>query len=262
MVNNKNYFNMVRAIALSDLKLKYQGSLLGFLWSLVKPLLLFTIIYTVFTRFFKIGGDIPNYPVYLLLGIVMWTFFAEVTSVCMGSIVSKGSLIRKVYFPRILLVVSNSLTSLITFGLNLVVVFGFIFFWGIDLDSRALLFLLLVVELYVFILGLSFILSAFYVKFRDIAHIWEVGLQALFYATPILYPFTFVPAPYTKLIALSPIAQIIQDARYLLITRETTRVTDVLVFPYFFIPYVLPFIILVFGYILFNRMSSSFAEEV
>lgn len=262
MVKNSNYINMVKAIALSDLKLKYQGSFLGYVWSLVKPLMLFSVLYLVFTRFFRIGGDVPNYPVYLLLGIVMWTFFAEITSVCMGSIVSKGALIRKVYFPRILLVVSNSITSLITFSLNLVIVFVFIGFSDIVLGSKALLFILLVLELYVFVLGLALGLSALYVKFRDIAHIWEVVLQVLFYATPILYPLSFVPDTFAKYIALSPLAQIIQDARFLLVTDETIRVTQILAFPYYLIPYLIPFVIFGLGLLVFNNMSAKFAEEV
>lgn len=262
MLTINKYSNMVREIALTDLKLKYQGSVLGYLWSLVKPLMLFGVLYVVFTKFFRLGGDVPNYPVYLLLGVVMWTFFAEVTSVCMGSIVSKGSLIRKVYFPRILLVLANSSTSLITFLLNFVAVIIFVILSKITISLSVLWLLLVFLELYIFILGLSLILSALYVKFRDIAHIWEIFLQALFYATPILYPLSMVPAPYSKFLVLSPIAQMIQDARFVLITTETQRVTDVLIFPYFLVPYLMPPLLLFIGYFVFNKMSAKFAEEV
>ncbi len=262
MLNINKYSNMVREIALTDLKLKYQGSVLGYLWSLVKPLMLFGVLYVVFTKFFRLGGEVPHYPVYLLLGVVIWTFFAEVTSVCMGSIVSKGSLIRKVYFPRILLVLANSSTSLITFLLNFLAVIIFIAFSKITIGLSVLWLVAIFIELYVFVLGLSLILSALYVKFRDIAHIWEIFLQALFYATPILYPLSMVPAPYSKFIALSPIAQMIQDARFVMVTTETQRVSDVLVFPYVLIPYILPPIFLLTGYFVFNKMSAKFAEEV
>jgi ABC-2 type transport system permease protein len=253
---------MVREIALTDLKLKYQGSVLGYLWSLLKPLMLFGIMFLVFTKVFKLGNSIPNYPVYLLLGIVIWTFFSEVTGLCMGAIVGKGNLIRKVYFPRILLVIANSITSLITFVLNLAIVFVFMFGSGIQLQPRAFFFILIIIELYIFIFGVALILSALYVKFRDIAHIWEVLLQALFYATPILYPMSFVPAPYNTIVSLSPVAQIIQDSRYFLLSAETTRVGDVLHFPLVLVPYLLPFIILAVGYFIFNKMSAKFAEEV
>jgi ABC-2 type transport system permease protein len=257
-----NYNNLVREIALTDLKLKYQGSVLGYFWSLLKPLLLFAVMFLVFTKFFKLGTSIPYYPVYLLLGIVIWTFFAEVTSICMGSIVSKGPLIRKVYFPRILLVFSNSLTSFITFLLNLVAVFVFMFFMKVPITFNLLLFPVLIIELYIFALGVALILASLFVKYRDIAHIWEVFMQAFFYATPILYPLSFVPAPYNKIITLSPLAQIIQDSRFLLITNQTTRNVEVLGSALGWIPYVLPFIFLVFGYYLFDRMSAKFAEEV
>jgi len=260
---NRSYINMVREIALTDLKLKYQASVLGYMWSLLKPLLLFGVLYVVFTKFFKLGDAIPNYPVYLLLGIVIWTFFAEVTGVCMGSIVSKGAIIRKVYFPRIILVVANSLTSFFTFLLNLVTVFVFMSFARIFPPvQNYLFFALVIVELYVFVFGVSLILSSMYVKFRDIAHIWEVVLQALFYGTPILYLLSMIPPAYAKVICLSPVAQVIQDSRYLLITEQTERVTTVLPGYWAVIPYLLPFIILPVGLFMFNKMSAKFAEEV
>lgn len=125
-VESRKYSYLIRELALTDFKLKYQGSILGYLWSLVKPLMLFTVLYFVFTQILKIGGSIEHYPVYLLLGVVMWGFFAELTSISLGSIVERGALIRKVYFPRIILVVSRGFTSLLTFLLNLIVVFVFL----------------------------------------------------------------------------------------------------------------------------------------
>jgi len=256
------YINMTREIAVTGLKLKYQNSVLGYFWSLAKPLLLFMVYYFAFTKVFKIGGKIPNYPVYLLLGIVLWSFFTEVTSVAMGAIVSKGGLIKKVYFPRIVLVIAVSLTSFFTFLLNMVVIFGFIGFQHITITPMSLLFIPLVIEYYIFALGAALILSSLYVRFRDIAHIWQVIIQALFYATPILYALTFIPEQYRWIVSMSPLAQILQDSRFVLISNETVVVRDVLSFPLILVPYLLPFVIFIVGYFLFNKMSAKFAEEI
>ena len=119
-VKNKfRYFDLIRELAITDFKLKYQGSVAGYLWSLAKPLMVFGVLYLVFNVFVKIGASIPHYPLYLLLGVILWSYFAETTTVAMGSIVGKGDMIRKVYFPRIILLISSSITALITLLLNL-----------------------------------------------------------------------------------------------------------------------------------------------
>lgn len=262
MYRFNNYLNMVKEIAKTDLKLRYQGSFFGYLWTLLKPLFLFLVMYFVFTKFLRVGGNIPHYPIYLLLGIVIWTFFSEVTAICMGSIVGKGDLIRKVYFPRIILVISNSLTSFIVFILNLVIVFIFMAFNHIKINLNAVFFPVLLIELYVFCLGISLFLSSLYVKFRDIAHIWEVLLQALFYGSAILYPLSMVPKPFSEIISLNPLVQIIQDSRYLLISGQTSRVGNILPGYLGLVPYLLPFLIFLLGYLVFNKMSAKFAEEI
>lgn len=260
--NNKNYLGLIKELALTDFKLKYQGSVLGYLWSLVKPLMLFLVLYFVFTKVFRIGNSIPHYPVYLLLGIVLWGFFSEITVISLTSIVGKGDLIRKVYFPRIVLVIASGITSLITFLLNLVIVFIFMWFTHAEISVFSPLFILLVMELFMLSIGIGLILSSLFVRFRDISHIWEIVLQAMFYATPILYPLTLVPSPFNKIMMMSPVAQIIQDSRYLLVTPQTQTVWMIMSPKFYVIPYILPFIILVFGYVLFEKAAAKFAEEV
>ncbi|MEI7690674.1 MAG: ABC transporter permease [bacterium] len=259
---NYKYLGLIKELALTNFKLKYQGSVLGYLWSLVKPLMLFVVLYIVFTRILKIGASIPNYPVYLLLGVVMWGFFSELTAISLGAIVENGDLIRKVYFPRIVLVISVGITSFITFMLNLVVVFIFMAVLRIVPGLDVFLLLLVMFEFFVLTVGVSFFLSALFVKFRDIAHIWEVILSVLFYATPILYPLSMVPVTIGKIMLLNPAAQIIQDARYLLITNQTTTAWNTLSWKYVWIPYILPFIIFIIGYRYFNKSAAKFAEEV
>jgi ABC-2 type transport system permease protein len=257
------YKDLVRELAVTDFKLKYQGSVLGYLWSFAKPLMLFAVLYVVFTRFVRFGGGtIEHYSLYLLLGIVLWSSFTDATNAAMGSIVERGDLIRKVYFPRIVIVIAASISSLITLLLNLLVVLIFMVVVRIPFRLDAPVFVLLVVELYVLSLGCSLLLSALYVKFRDVRHIWEVGLQILFYASPIIYPLSVVPPKFVPLLTLSPITQIIQDSRWLLITPQTVTAAGTLHLPWVFIPYVLPFVILGIGYRYFTRAAAAFAEEI
>src|SRR3989344_4063987 len=143
-MRKKNYINLTLQMALTDFKLKYSGSFLGYIWSLVKPLLFFGVLYVVFTYFFSLGKGIPNYPVYLLVGIMFWTFFAEATLSGMHSIVSRGDLIRKVNFPKIVIVLSAIITSVLTFILNLLIIFAFLFAARIVPDYHVLFLLPLI----------------------------------------------------------------------------------------------------------------------
>ena len=261
-LDSYKYYGLVRELTLTDFKLKYKASFFGYSWSLAKPLMLFGVLLVVFTTFFKVGATVPHYPVYLLLGIVLWTFFVESTFGSMASIVSKGDLIRKVYFPRIILTISASVTALITLLLNMVVVLVFMLFSKVSLTFSVLLFPLLLIEFCVFTSGVSLLLASLFVRFRDIAHIWEVLSQVLFYATPIIYPLSLVPITIGKLVMLSPLAQMIQDFRFILISDETGTAHSTLSFPLWLIPYILPVFIFAFGYWVFQKSASKFAEEI
>ncbi len=253
---------LVRELAITDFKLKYQGLALGYVWSLAKPLMLFAVLYFVFTRLIRLGDTIPHYAIYLLLGVVLWSYFLESTLVAMVSVVDRGDLIRKVYFPRLVIPIATSLSSLITLGLNLVVVFAFIAFTGVGFRPALPLFALLLVELYVLSLGSSLLLAALYVRFRDIRPIWEVGLQLLFYASPIIYPLTLVPTRFAGIMSLSPIAQIIEDSRKILITPQALSTSDLVGWPLALLPYLIPPIVLVAGYLYFESAAAKFAEEL
>lgn len=255
------YGSMIREIAVTDFKLKYQGSVLGYVWSFAKPLMLFAILYFVFTRLFRIGGSVPHYGQYLLLGIVLWSYFVDATIVAMVSVVDRSDLIRKVYFPRIVIPIAASVSSLITLVLNLAVIFVFIGVARIGPQITSPLFLLLLLELYVFSLGCSLLLAALYVRFRDFRHIWEVLLQLLFYLSPIIYPLTFA-GRFAPVMALSPIAQIVEDSRKILITPATRTVTDILPWPFAAVPYLIPVLLVILGYWYFEASAARFAEEL
>ena len=250
----------------TDFKLRYQGSMVGYLWSLLRPLFMFMILYVVFTKVFPLGKGIPHYPVYLFMGIILWNFFTEITSQGLGSIVGRGDLIRKISIPRWLIIFSTSLNAVINLGLNLIVLA--VFMWMNNVVPMASLawLPLIILEIYLLSLGLAFFLSAAFVKFRDIQFIWEVLVQAGFYVTPILYPLTQIKnVVYHKLIFMNPLAQAIQDARHAIVSHDPVVITIHSVFHggwYRFIPYLLVVCIFVFGVTYFARRADSFAEDL
>ena len=248
----------------TDFKLRYQGSVLGYAWSLLRPLFIFAILYVVFVKFLKLGDNIPHFPVYLLLGIVIWNFFNEMTVQSLGSIVGRGDLIRKIKIPRWMIVFSSSISATINLLLNMVVIVVFMIFNKVDLLATTLLLPVILLEVYLFSLGISLFLSAAFVKYRDINYIWEVVLQAGFYMTPILYPLALITSvELQKLIMLNPLAQAIQDARYTTITHET--ITGYKLFDggwYALIPFIIVTLTLVLGLLYFRKESKYFAENI
>ena len=248
----------------TDFKLRYQGSVLGYAWSLLRPLLIFVILYVVFVKFLKLGTGIPHYPVYLLFGIVMWNFFVEMTMQSLGSIVGRGDLIRKIRIPRWIIVFSSSLSAVINLFLNLIVIAAFMLFNHVDLLRTTLWLPLILAEIYLLALGMSLFLSAAFVKFRDINYIWEVILQAGFYLTPILYPLSRITnLTFQKIILLNPMAQAIQDARYAMITHQTTTAYHIFQGGWYeLIPFALVLVVLLGGLAYFRRESKYFAENI
>lgn len=268
-----NIFNrrnriLLRELVITDFKLRYQGSALGYVWSLLKPLMLFAIMYVVFVHFLRFGAGIPHFAVSLLLGLVLWTFFNEATSQGMQAITSRGDVIRKINFPKYIIVLSGTISALINLVLNLLVVLVFMLFDGVNFGWSALLFPLTILITYVFALGLAFFLSAVFVKYRDIAYLWEVFLQGLFYATPIIYPLQMVIEVggnvAAQLLMMSPIAVLIQTARAQVVGHENVITADQLFSNplYLLIPYVVIITVIIIGAVYFKRNQSKFAEQV
>lgn len=250
----------------TDFKLRYQGSVLGYAWSLLRPLFMFSILYLVFGVILKSGGSIPHFPIYLLLGIVLWQFFADMTMQSLGSIVTRGDLIRKISIPRWMIVASTSVAALISLGLNLIVITVFMAFNDIDIMKTILFFPLYLVEIYIFALGISLFLSAAFVKYRDVTYIWEVVLQAGFYVTPILYAMTLITnETVQKILLLNPMAQAIQGSRYAVVSHAPDVITTSRIFEggwYMFIPFIIVAITTVIGVLYFKKESKYFAENL
>jgi len=257
----------------TDFKLRYQGSFLGHLWSILKPLALFAVMYVVFVRFLRFGAGIPHFAVSLLLAMTVWTFFGEAVGQGMNSIVARGELLRKISFPKIIVVLSATVGALINFSINLAVVLVFAIINGVQFQWRIFLFPFVFIELYLFALGLALLLSALYVRFRDVGHLWDIVMQGWFYATPIIYPLSMVYAPpggvptearmtIAKILLMSPMAQIIQDMRTLVVLQTDTVWTFIANPVVKAVPLVIVVLVSALGIYVFGKRSNMFAEEI
>lgn len=256
---------LLRELVVTDFKLRYQGSVLGYLWSVLKPLFLFAILYVVFDYVFGLGKGVPHYPVYLLLGMVLWTFFTEATINGLQSVVSRGDLIRKINFPKYIIVVSGTISAFINLIFNLVVVGVFIVLNGVVITWHVLFIIPLIIELYIFGLAIAFFLSALNVKFRDIGYLWEIFIQAAFYATPILYPISMViekSEVFARLLLLNPVAQIIQDARWSVVSPTATTIWSYVGGWKTIIPFLIIGSVLLLASYYFRHNSKNFAEQI
>lgn len=266
-LSKKNRILLVELVK-TDFKLRYQGSFLGVLWSVLKPLMLFAVMYVVFVKFLRINDPaIPNYPVTLLLGISLWAFFTEAAMLGMNSIVARGDLLRKINFPKYIIILSSMVSALISLSINLCVVLIFALFLGVDFGWRILLVPFNIAFLFAIAFGVSLILATLYVKFRDISHIWEVITQILMYSMPIIYPLSFVVkhqifgVSLAKIILLNPIAVAIQDVRHNLIAVESPTFWTIYNNHWFvLIPFLIALFLVIFGLWYFNKNSKKFAE--
>jgi ABC-2 type transport system permease protein len=251
-------------LAVTEFKLRFFGSVLGYLWQLVRPLLLFGVLYFVFTEFIRIGGAVPHYPVVLLANIVLYTFFAEGTG-AVSSMVDHEGLVRKIQFPRMAVPVSVVLTAGFNLVLNTLVVLGFALASGVEPRWSWIQAPLLIGLLAIFAMGLAMLLSALYVRFRDVKPIWEVLLQVAFYATPVIYAVETIGVSerVREAIMLNPLAMILQQFRYAVIdpgapsAGEAAGGAEMLL-----IPIGLLLGLAVLGYWYFNREAPRMAEDL
>jgi len=200
--------DLLYLIAVTEFKRTYFGTVLGYLWSICRPLMLFGVLLAVFTQAFHLGSNVANYPVLLLLNIVLFGFFQEVTNTAVTSVVSQEAIVRKTQFPRLVIPLAVVLTGLFNLGLNLLVVFVFILAFGVEPQWTWLLAPVLVVLITIFATAIAMIVSSLYPRFRDVAIIWSVAATALFYATPVLYPLEAVSHRLREIISLNPLAPV------------------------------------------------------
>jgi ABC-2 type transport system permease protein len=200
-------------IAVTDFKRTYFGTVLGYVWSLARPLMLFGVLLAVFTQIFRVGSQVPHYPVLLLLNVVLFGFFSEATTTAVTSIVNQESVVRKTQFPRLVIPLAVVLTSVFNLSLNLVVVFVFILAFGVGPMWTWLLFPVVLALLLAITIAVSMIVASLYPRFRDMAIIWTVASTILFYGTPVLYPLDVVPDTLRDVLVINPLAPLFELAR-------------------------------------------------
>jgi ABC-2 type transport system permease protein len=250
-------------LAVTEWRLRFYGSFLGYLWSLARPFALFGVIYLVFSEFAKLGDAVPHYAVCILVSIVLFQFFAEIAGGSVQSLVARESLLRKVRFPRLVIPLSIVLTALFNVGMTMVAVMIFALLNGVAPMWSWLQLPLLIGILMIFASGIGMLLSALFVRFRDIAPIWDVIQQAAFYASPILYVATQVPEQYRSEFLLNPLAAVLTQARHALIDPNAPSIFEAMGEPWHaLIPAGLVIGVFVLGLWVFQREAPNIAENL
>lgn len=223
----QRFFDLLWLMSVTEFKRVYHGTILGYLWSLVRPLMLFGVLYFVFSEGLKIGktSDVEHYAVLLLMGIVLFTFFSESTTESVTSVVNQEGVVRKTQFPRLVIPLATVLTCSFTFALNFGVVLAFVLAFGVSPGWTWLLLPFALLLLIILTVAVSTALSVLYVRFRDTQIIWGVMAQVLFYATPIIYPITTFNDPtIERVLMFNPLAVIFEQVR-VWVLREPTAPT-------------------------------------
>jgi ABC-2 type transport system permease protein len=257
------FFELLWLMSVTEFKKTFFGTVLGYVWSLMRPLLLFAVLLLVFTKIFKIGSQVPHYPVLLLFNIVLFGFFQEGTGGAVTSVLLQEGIVRKTQFPRLVIPLAVVLTALFTLGLNRIVVFAFMLGFGVTPMWTWLLFPLILLPLAVFTSALAMLLSALNVRFRDVAIIWVVAATALNYGTPIIYPMKIVPEGLKQVILANPLTPIFQQARVWMIDPDAYSPFKIANGPWPLIAAALIYVaVCVLGVWVFNREAPRIAEQL
>lgn len=256
--SHENYRELVLRLAKTDFKLRYHGSALGYIWAILRPLLMFTILNFVFSSIFNMrNSGTPYYPLELLTALLMFQFFSEGTIQGMNSLISKAQLVTKIYIPRWTIIVSSTINSLFIYGMNLLVLVVFFVIYKVSPSLPAILmFLFYSLLLYALIVAFSFLTAPLFIRFRDLSMIWEVLLSVLMYASPIIYPLTFMPEHIQKIMLFNPLAFIIHFSKRGLIENYFTDISNIL--------YMVIGVALIFAFSLFiyKRSEKHVAENI
>ncbi|MBN1272852.1 MAG: ABC transporter permease [Candidatus Aminicenantes bacterium] len=251
----KNTWFLIRELAWTDFKLRYNNSILGYIWSLLVPLMIFGVLYLVFSVFMRFEG-IEHYQLYLLLGLILWSYFYEATNNGMQSMHYKASLISKMNFPKWVIIVASNMTSLFTLCLNLFVFAVFFMLSSATAKVTGWMVFFYLLQLIILSFAVSLFLASFYLRFRDLSHIWSIVLQVGFWLIPIVYPVSIIPDHLRPVFFLNPLARIIQDTRSVLIYGSSPPLRHTI------ISFVMIVFILIPGIVIFFIRSGKFAEEV
>ena len=261
----RRFWHLTRTLAVTDFKLRFFGSALGYVWQLMRPLMIFGILYAIFALVLKID-DVPFYAEALLLGLVLFTFLNDAAKGSVGSLVLRQNLVRKIEFPRLAIPMSVVLTALFTLALNLVPVFAFLMLDGGSVRWQWIQLPLLIALLIALAIGLSMLLSALFVRYRDVEPIWDVTSSILFYGSPIFYMITTVEMESPRaahLLMINPFAAIMQQARHAVFGAEHPSAGDAIGGDVrLLLPFLLSLAIIAVGWRVFSRSAPRIAEEL
>ena len=247
------YRELIRNLTVADIKNRYQNNALGFLWSILAPFALAVVLWFVFRKVFKAD---ENYAINLVVGMMVWRFFAMGTSMSLGSVLSRSNLVTKVYIPRRILVLSTVLANVFTSFFELLILVPIIFVLTGRVPVTILLFPFMFIFYFWIVYGIGLILAALYVYMRDLAHIWDVLINILFFASPIIYPLTVVPAELLPYYLVNPITNIIFIYRDIMVAGTLPSLTNLMYIILFGATFFLA------GNLFFNKMQRRFAEVI
>jgi lipopolysaccharide transport system permease protein len=248
------YRDLIWNLTITDFKMKYQNSVLGFAWSLLNPLLMMLVLYLVFSSIFRFSQE--NFALYILVGVITWRFLANGTSVTIGSIVGRPALVTKIYIPRQILVLSSTLSCLISSILEFCVLIPLLVIFGIGITPYILFFPLVEGIFFFIIYGISLMLASLYVYYRDLTQIWDVLLQMGFFLSPICYPLSTVPQKYLPFYLLNPMAVLMEMFRNFLLYGIPPTLSGIVYL------LIVSTILMIAGTMVFNRLERRFAEEI
>ena len=255
---HENYWELVWALARTDFKLRYHGSVLGYVWALLKPLLTFLILNFVFSTIFNPrNSGIQHFSLQLLTSIMLFNFFSEGTMAGLNSLMSKASLVTKIYVPRWTIVIASTINASLIFAMNLIIIAVFFTWYGYWPGIPAILmFVYFIILTFILILSFSFIAAPLYVKFRDLSQIWEVLIQALFYGSPIVYPLQIIPVKLQRVLLANPIGYIIHFTKQALTEHHyaplwQNAIFSIIIFALFFV-----------SVLIFRKMEPKIAENI
>ena len=256
------FWTLVWTLATTDFKLRFYGSALGVAWSLVRPFLFFAVVYIVFAEIVELGANIKNYPAYILTSMMLFNFFAETVGGCVTCLTARENLLRKIRIPRLVIPISVAVTALLNLAMTAVAVFAFlIVVTGLTPTLGWLQLIPIVMLVLAFALGLGLLLGALFVRFRDIQPMWEVGVQMLFYATPILYVATLVPGAWLQLYLCNPLASLLTQVRHAVIDPTASSAFEAMGWK-LVLPLGLVCATLALGAWVFNREAPRAAENL
>jgi ABC-2 type transport system permease protein len=260
------YGRVLRVVGGIEFKAKYAGAAMGYIWSLIKPLAYFGVLWLVFAHLLRTANQTDDFTLFLLIGILLYTFFVDTVGVMLPSIVDGGSILRRLAFPPILVPLSASIGICITFAANISAIAVFIAAQRVHPRATWLLVPPLLAELYVFAVGVGLLFAALYVRFRDVGQIWELAAQLLFFASAIFYPIGILPDWAQKVAFLNPFVQVMQDVRHAILgSSGPNDLTAAQVYGGAggrIIPILVVLVISVGALIFFRREGRFFAERV